>query len=106
MNPPDKAAHPFQRRGVLDLGRAPAAARVDRETKAAKGSDGAFSVQQQRRDDGYLELGELGNEGMLLGDLSIAPSSRPVKLCDDPRRRRRQRGAGSALFEPYLVDPI
>ena len=36
MDTPDKAAHPFQRRAILELGSAPSATGIDREAKAAK----------------------------------------------------------------------
>src|SRR6202163_233856 len=84
-----KAAHPFQRRPILELGSASSATRIDREAKAAKRRHRAFSGQLKRRDDGYLVLRQLGHERVLFGDLRIAPPEWPVELGDDRRREYR-----------------
>src|ERR1700681_909495 len=83
MDTPDKAAHPFQSRPILELGSASSATRIDREAKAAKRRHGGSSGQLKRRDDGYLERSELGHERVLFGDLRVAPSQWPVELGDD-----------------------
>ena len=55
-----------------------------------------FSVDQFRRDDRDVMINELLRELMLLENLLILPSPRPVKLGDDR----------CAVLDPYLIDPI
>src|SRR5438105_4514560 len=106
MDTPDEAAHPFQRRPILELGSASSAPRIDREAKAAKRRHGGFSGQLKRCDDGYLELCQLGNERVLFGDLRVAPSQWPVELGDNRRCEHRQPGRRRTVVEPYLIDAI
>src|SRR5258706_11543860 len=72
VNAPDEAADPLERLAVLELRRAPAAARKYREAKAA-GRVQRISVGRERRDDRELALGNLEDERGLLDDVSVAP---------------------------------
>src|SRR5687767_10948693 len=90
MNPAHEAADPLERLEIAELGRTPAAPRVDRIEEAR----GLSLVRG--RDHRHLALGELLREGVLFLDLRFAPASGPVEL----RHHRR------AVLEPDLVDAI
>src|SRR5260221_962530 len=101
VNAPDEAADPLERLAVLELRRAPAAARKYREAKAA-GRVRRISVGRERRDDRDLALGKLQAERVLLEDLSVGPARGTVELRDHRGRRTRT----GTVFEPDLVDAV
>src|SRR5882762_11545731 len=90
MNAADEAADPFERLLVAELGRATAAARVDRYAEIGE------AQRMHGCDDGNLALGELVREGVLLVDLGVAPAAGTVELGDHHR----------AVLEPDLVHAI
>src|SRR5258708_33304333 len=93
MDASDEAADPFERLAVPGSGRAPAAARIDRQPETML-FPGLYAGG--RRDHRDLALGELVREGVFLVDLRIAPAAGPVEL----RHHHR------AVLEPHLVDAV
>src|SRR6185503_18349390 len=65
MDAADEAPDPLERLRIAELGRAPAAARVDRDPECAEGE------RARRRHDRDLALGELARELVLLVDLRV-----------------------------------
>src|SRR5687767_5589817 len=90
MNPAHEASDPFERLEIAELGRTPAAPRVNRIEEPR-----SFSLVRGR-DHRNLALGALLRERVLFLDLRFAPASGPVEL-------RHHRGA---VLEPDLVDAI
>src|SRR5439155_21078689 len=74
VNAADEAADPFQDFLVVELGRAPAAARIDGEAKSL------VMPRLERRDDGDLLRSELVRKGVLLVDLRVAPAFGAIEL--------------------------
>src|SRR5260221_6566430 len=83
MDARDDAADPFECLGVVELRRAPAAARIDRQPENML-FPGLYAGG--RRDHRDLALGELVREGVFLVDLRIAPAA-------GRRHARQSRGA-------------
>ena len=89
------ASDPFQHLGVVQFGRAPAAAWADAEGKAI-GVVQAGTLQLQGCDDADLGAGQGGSKVMLLLDLGVAPAPGTVELGHHR----------AAVFELHLVDPV
>src|SRR5216683_1921583 len=81
MDAADEAAEPLERVGIVQFRGAPAAARIQRETKFLKSVQGA-RADCNRRHSGNLALHQFRSECVLLEDLRIAPARRPVELRD------------------------
>src|SRR5688572_4347767 len=94
MDAADEPADPFQHLRILEVRRAPAAARVDREHEA-----GELPVPHgcDHRD---LALRELAREGVLFLDLLAGPARLPVELEDDGN------AFCGAFVQPDLVDAV
>ncbi len=69
----DEPAHPFERRGIVQLRRAAAAFRVNREAEALEFVQ-CPSIALPWRNRGNFPRGELGDEAVLLEDLRIGPA--------------------------------
>ena len=85
----EEAAHPFERRAVLELRRAAAALRVHGEAEAAERVQRACPSSASGATTGISRVGELGDERVLLEDLRVGPARGPVELRDHRRRRPR-----------------
>src|SRR6185503_18897074 len=90
MDAADEAPDPLERFRIVEIRRAAAAARVEREQEPG------MHAGVHRRHHRDLALGQLACERVLLFDLSGAPASRPVEL-------EHTRGA---VLEPGLVDAV
>jgi len=92
----DKAADPFERLVVAELGRAPAAARIEGDAEIGE------AQRVRRRDHRDLALGELARERVLLVDL-LRPTSGPADRTSPPpphfsfRRPRARPGRPGSL---------
>ncbi len=106
MDASDEPTHPFERRRILELGRASATTRVNRESEFIESRQRGATGERKRGDDRDLQLGELRDEGMLLGDLPNGPALRPVELGDHRRSARGKAGRRCAVVEPDLVNAV
>src|SRR5690606_41636237 len=76
VNASDEAAEPFERALVLQIGRASAAARIDREGEAGVVMQRA-AVEDERRDHRNLGLRQYLRKSVFFEDLRITPARRP-----------------------------
>src|SRR6185436_20745529 len=81
MDAGDEAAEPLERFGVVQFRRAPAAARIQGETKSLKSMQRS-RVHCYRRHRRNLAFRELRGEDVFLENLRIAPARRPVEFRD------------------------
>src|SRR5690606_12252250 len=95
MDTSDEAAEPLERVLVLQFGGASASARIDRKSEARMMMQRP-PFEDERRHHRNLALGEFLRESMLFQNLRIAPTRRPVELCDHRR----------FVFEPHLIDAV
>src|SRR5437660_982894 len=86
----DEAPDPREHARVLELRRAPAAARIEGDAKFLP------PVGMRRGDHRDLALGELARERVLLVALGLRPAARPIEL----------RHHHASLLEPDLVDAV
>ncbi len=91
----DEASEPFERVGIVEVGRAATPARVHRKAETA-GLVQRLPAERERRNDRDLALGELERERVLLEDLGVGPARRPIELDNDRR----------AVFDVDLVDAV
>src|SRR5690606_4672774 len=91
----DEAADPLEHFGLLEVRRAPAAARIDGKVELAAVEEGVV-VEEKRGDDRDFATGELERESVLLEDLLARPAAGPVELDDDRR----------AFVQIHLVDAV
>ncbi len=96
VNASDEATEPLSGRPILELGCTAAAIRIDSEAITPECEERPVAAELQWRDDGYFALGELVYEGVLLEDLRVGPTVRPVKLGHVRR----------LAFHRHLVDAV
>src|SRR3954466_14688484 len=97
MDAPEKAADPLEHLGIVELGRAPAATRIDGYGKLRiRGLQERRSAESERRDHRDLVLRKLAGELVLLADLGVAPAFRAVELGYERR----------VVLHPHLVDTV
>ena len=95
MNTRNKAPHPLQCFRIIQLRRAPAAARRQRKLEAPVFVQ-RTAIEHQRRHHWQLARREFRGKIMLFLNRRTAPSLRPVELGDDRH----------ALLQPHLVNTV
>ena len=96
VQPADGAPDDLELLRVVELGRAAAHARKQRETERAGVQQRVAVLGLQRRDDGQPGVGEVQAEGVLLEDRLVAPAPGAVELRHETR----------AVLQPDAVDPV
>ena len=103
MDAADEAPQPFQRVGILQLGRAAAAPGIERKAEPGVVMQ-RRAVDLERRHDGNFALRQLAREVVFLQDLLVRPARRAVEL--GHQETRVAQGPALVLLEPHLVDAV
>jgi len=99
----DEPPQPLEGVGILELGRAAAAARIEREAVTGVVMQRGAAISSAAT-TGISPRGELAGELVLLQDLLVRPARRAVELGDEEAGVAER--AALVLLEPDLVDPV
>ncbi|MDB5794380.1 MAG: hypothetical protein JWR25_759 [Noviherbaspirillum sp.] len=117
MNAADEAAHPFEGRRVLELGRASAMPGKHGEAETVEAVQGRVSRYLHRGYHRDLLLCQFLRERMFFENGRIAPAPRPIELCNHRRSLFHadlvhaifvavERDQSPVAMEAYAVEPV
>src|SRR5690606_33911335 len=101
MNAPEHTPEAEQRVEIIEIGRMPALARIERKTKTGELTQGFFLFIAQGRDDGDFQLQQGAGKVVLFLNLCVAPAFGAVELGD-----QRTLTFYADLINPVFVSPL